>query len=89
MTSLSLVGNLLLGTIPKSVQNSSTLNSLQLSLNRLSGTLINNAFVNMPSNSTIDLSSNRISGDISKVRSLHKFTLKSRHIDWEFVLLPR
>jgi hypothetical protein len=76
MMSLSLVGNLLRGTVPNSVQTSSTLNNLQLSINRFSGILRDDAFANMPSDSTINLYSNRLSGNISKVKSLGKFSKK-------------
>jgi hypothetical protein len=64
MVSLSLVGNQLFGNLPVSLQGSSRLNYLQLSLNRLSGTLTSDAFLDMANNSIIDLYSNRISGTI-------------------------
>jgi len=66
LVSLSLVGNLLVGSVPKSIQLSSTLTDLQLSLNRLEGTLHNFAFENLPLNSTTQLYSNRLSGNIPK-----------------------
>lgn len=58
--SLSVMGNVLVGSIPKSIQMSSKLTDLQLSLNRFSGTLLHDAFKNLPRESTIQFYANRI-----------------------------
>ena len=78
LESLSLVGNALVGSIPKSIQQSSSLTDLQLSLNRLSGTLNKDAFQYLPRNSTISLFSNRLSGDIPK--SMDSFNKNNANI---------
>ncbi len=62
LTSISVIGNLLTGPIPESIQKSSSLINVQLSLNGLTGTLIDGAFQNMKQpNSKLE---NRMSGEV-------------------------
>ncbi len=66
LTNLVLIANRFTGSIPESIQKSTTLSTLQIALNRISGTLSNN-FSFAPSTfaeSTVDFYANRISGRI-------------------------